>query len=188
MMSITRRAPGVAAAAVLVAAAGAAARAEVVDADRVGFTTRVSVVVDAPRTEVWRAATDLVHAWWIDSHTVSGNAANLYLEAVPQGCFCERLESGGGVTHLTVTFVNPAVMLRLTGALGPLGLLGTDGNLVWEFEDEGTGTRVTWTYVVGGYAPGGLAEYAPAVDRVLAGQLEQLRAFVEQEQDNPGPD
>jgi len=172
--------PAIALVVVLAVQAGVPAHAEVVDADRAGFTTRASVVVDAPRAEVYLAATDRLQAWWLDDHTVSGNAANLRLEAVPQGCLCERLRNGGGVVHLTVTFVSPGVMLRLTGALGPLGLLGTNGNLVWEFEDAGAGTRVTWTYAVGGYAPEGLGGLAPAVDRMLGAQLEALKSYVEQ--------
>lgn len=165
-------------------AAGGCAHAEVIDADRTGFTVRTSLVIDAPRALVYRAATERIQAWWIADHTVSGKAANLRLEAVPQGCFCEQLENGGGVVHLTVTFVSPGTMLRLTGALGPLGLLGTNGNLVWEFEDAGGGTRVTWTYVVGGYAPEDLARLAPAVDGMLAGQLAALKELMEQ--DHPG--
>jgi hypothetical protein len=34
---------------------------------------------------------------------------------------------------------------------------------------------------VGGYAPGGLAAMAPIVDKVLAAQLERLKAFVEKQ-------
>ncbi|HEX7062820.1 MAG TPA: SRPBCC family protein [Woeseiaceae bacterium] len=170
-------------AAALAVVAGAP-RAEVVDASRNGFTTRASVVIEAPRAAVYRAATGRLPAWWIDDHTVSGNASNLTLDAVPQGCLCENLGQGGGVVHLTVTFVSPGTMLRLTGALGPLGLLGTSGNLVWEFEDAGQATRVTWTYVVGGYAPGGLEKMAAAVDGMLAAQLASLKAFVEK--DHPG--
>jgi hypothetical protein len=166
------------------AAFAAAPRAEVIDASRDGFTTRASVVIEAPRAAVYRAATGRLPAWWIDDHTVSGSASNLTLDPVPQGCLCERLGQGGGVVHLTVTFVSPGTMLRLTGALGPLGLLGTSGNLVWEFEDAGQATRVTWTYVVGGYAPDGLEKMAPAVDGMLAAQLASLKAFVEQ--DHPG--
>ena len=38
-----------------------------------------------------------------------------------QGCFCETFENGGGIVHMEVTFVNPGIILRLTGGLGPLG-------------------------------------------------------------------
>lgn len=165
--------------AALCAFAGTASRGEVVDASAAGFTVRTSVAVAAPRAEVYRASVRAIGSWWSDDFTVSGDAARLYLEARPQGCLCERLGPGGGVVHLTVTFVNPGVMLRLTGALGPLGLLGASGNLLWEFEDEGGGTTVTWSYVVGGYAPQGLESHAADVDRVLGDQLARLERFVE---------
>lgn len=160
------------------------AQAEVVDASPAGFTVRHAVNIAAPRAEVYRAAVQGVGSWWKDEFTVSGNADNLYLEALPQGCLCERLGAGSGIVHLTVTFVNPQVVLRLTGGLGPLGLLGVNGNLLWEFEDDGTGTTVTWSYAVGGYSPAGLDTLAPDVDRVLGDQLGRLKEFVEN--GNPG--
>lgn len=165
--------------AALAAASPPESGAEIVDASPAGFTTRHSVAIAAPRDVVYRAAIRNVGSWWSDDFTVSGEASNLYVDAVPQGCLCERLGPGGGVVHLTVTFVNPGVLLRLTGALGSLGLLGTSGNLLWEFEDGGSGTTVTWSYAVGGYSPSGLDSLAPDVDRVLGDQLNRLKAFVE---------
>lgn len=157
----------------------AGARAEVVDASAAGFTVRHAVNIAAPRAEVYRAAVRGVGSWWSDELTISGNADNLSLEPLPQGCLCERLGPGSGIVHLTVTFVNPRVMLRLTGGLGPLGLLGVSGNLLWEFADDGAGTTVTWSYAVGGYSPAGLDTLAPDVDRVLGDQLGRLKDFVE---------
>ena len=71
-------------------------------------------------------------------------------------------------------------MLRLTGGLGPLGLMGVNGNMTWEFFDDDLGTRVKWTYAVGGYRPGGLDGIAVPVDYVLGEALGLLRAHVEQ--------
>lgn len=155
------------------------ARADVLDASETGFTVRHRVEIEAPRAEVYRTTISHIGSWWSDGFTVSGNAGNLYLDALPQGCLCERLGPGSGIVHLTVTFVNPRVMLRLTGGLGPLGLLGVSGNLLWEFEDAGSGTAVTWSYAVGGYSPDGLDTLAPDVDRVLGEQLNRLKRFVE---------
>ena len=95
------------------------------------------------------------------------------------GCFCESIPDGGGVVHLTVTFVNPNVLLRMTGGLGPLGLMGVDGNLTWEFFEAEAGTRVKFAYAVGGYAPDGLEAIAPAVDYVIGEALQRLKAYVE---------
>ena len=101
------------------------------------------------------------------------------INARPQGCFCEAIGEHAGVVHLTVTFVNPGVILRLTGGLGPLGLLGVDGNMTWEFFDAEDGTRVRFAYVVGGYRPGGLEELAQPVDVVIGEALQRLKAHVE---------
>lgn len=163
---------------VLSVAGSRAASAEVIDAAESGFTTRHSVEISASRPDVYRNVVKHIGDWWSDNNTMSGYAANLYLDAVPQGCFCERL-GAGGVVHLTVTFVNPTVMLRLTGGLGPLGLMGVNGNMTWEFEDSENGTTVTWSYAVGGYLPGGLDKVASTVDRVLADQMNRLKEYSE---------
>lgn len=157
-------------------------RAEVVDSAEHGFNIRHSLEIAAPRADVWFAAVEQVGAWWIDDHTVSGDAARLSIEARPQGCFCEMLGPDSGLVHMTVTFVNPTVVLRLSGGLGPLGLMGTAGNMTWEFDDSGTGTTLTWRYAVGGYlsAEQGLDDVAPAVDGVLLEQMNALRRFVEE--------
>jgi uncharacterized protein YndB with AHSA1/START domain len=159
--------------------AGLPATAEVIDAAPGGFSLVHEVTIDAPRSEVWRAAVGNVGGWWSSDHTISGDAANMSIEAVPQGCFCEAIGEHAGVVHLTVTFVNPGVLLRLTGGLGPLGLMGVDGNMTWEFFDADGGTRVKFAYVVGGYRPGGLDAVAGPVDGVIGEALERLKAFVE---------
>lgn len=159
--------------------AAPAAPAEVADAASHGFDVRHSIEIAAPRAEVWRAAVDEIGKWWSDDHTVSGDAARMYIEARPQGCFCETLGGDAGVVHLTVTFVNPTVMLRMTGGLGPLGLMGTAGNMTWEFADSETGTTLTWRYAVGGYFSEGLDQLAPAVDGVLIEQMISLKRFIE---------
>lgn len=156
------------------------AGAEVIDAEASGFTTRHSVTIASPRAEVYRAATAKIGSWWSDDHTVSGSAAHLYLEPRVQGCFCERLGEQGGVVHMVVTFVNPTVMLRLSGGLGPLGLMGVSGNMTWEFTDSADGTTLTWSYAVGGYFPGGLDQIANSVDRVLTEQMNQFKRFAEE--------
>jgi uncharacterized protein YndB with AHSA1/START domain len=165
--------------AVIALLAAGSAQGAVSDAQSDGFTVRQSVVIDAPRADVYIAAINHVGQWWSADHTVSGDANNMYIEAKPQGCFCEALGSGGGVVHMTVTFVNPTVMLRLSGGLGPLGLMGVSGNMTWEFEDSDEGTSVTWNYAVGGYLPQGLDQIASAVDAVLSEQLNSLKRFVD---------
>ena len=80
---------------------------------------------------------------------------------------------------MTVTFSNPNVLLRLTGGLGPLGLMGVDGNMVWEFIDGEEGTTIKFSYAVGGYRPGGLDKFAELVDYVIGEALQRLKAHID---------
>jgi len=164
---------------VLFAMAASAVRAEVLDAAANGFSIHHSTIISAGRADVYGTAVDNISEWWSSDHTMSGDAANLYINAKPHGCFCERLGSHGGLIHLAVTFVQPGIMLRFTGGLGPLGLMGVSGNMTWEFEEDAEGTRVTLNYAVGGYLDGGLDAVATAVDGVLVEQIENLKKLVE---------
>ena len=155
------------------------ASGEVIDAAPGGFSLVHEVTINAERGEAWQAAVHQVGQWWNSDHTISGDASRMSINARPQGCFCEAIGEHAGVVHLTVTFVNPGVILRLTGGLGPLGLLGVDGNMTWEFFDAEDGTRVRFAYVVGGYRPGGLEELAQPVDFVIGEALQRLKAHVE---------
>jgi len=152
---------------------------EITDAGPNGFSLVHELTINASRAEVWQAAVDHVGQWWSDDHTISGDAGNMSIDAVPQGCFCEAIGDHAGVVHLTVTFVNPQIILRLTGGLGPLGLMGINGNMTWEFFDEVEGTRVRFSYVVGGYRPEGLDGIAEPVDFVIGEALMLLKTYVE---------
>jgi hypothetical protein len=155
------------------------ALAEVTDADAGGFVSVNEVIIDASRQDAWKAAIDDIGIWWSSDHTVSGDASRLSITAVPQGCFCESFGPGAGVVHLTVTMVNPGVVIRLTGGLGPLGLMGVNGNMTWEFDDADEGTKVRFTYAVGGYRPEGLDTIAEPVDFVIGEALARLKAHIE---------
>jgi len=152
---------------------------EVIDSGPNGFSLVNELTIDASRAEVWQAAVDHVGQWWSDDHTISGDADNMSIDAVPQGCFCEAIGDHAGVVHLTITFVNPRIILRLTGGLGPLGLMGINGNMTWEFFDAGEATLVRFSYVVGGYRPEGLDSIAEPVDSVIGEALMLLKTYVE---------
>jgi len=165
------------AATVIVGAAGNIASAEIVDATPQGFTLVEEITVAGKRSAAWSAAVEHVDQWWNPEHTISGDASLLSIDAHPLGCFCEA--AGGGVVHLMVTSVSRDVMLRMTGGLGPLGLMGVNGNMTWEFFDVEEGTKIRFAYAVGGYAADGLDSIAPAVDRVVADALARLRDFID---------
>lgn len=152
---------------------------EVIDSGANGFSLVNELTINASRAEVWQAAVDHIGQWWSDDHTISGDAGNMSIDAVPQGCFCESIGDHAGVVHLTVTFVNPQIILRLTGGLGPLGLMGISGNMTWEFFDAGEATLVRFSYVVGGYRPEGLDGIAEPVDSVIGEALMLLKTYVE---------
>lgn len=172
-----RQLPGLLVIAAITAAQPAVA--EVVDAAPSGFTLEHELLIAADRATVWDAAINDIGQWWSDDHTISGNSGRLSIDPRPLGCFCESLAGTDGVVHMTVTSVSGGVLLRLTGGLGPLGLLGVNGNMTWEFFDDAVGTRVRFSYAVGGYRPGGLDAVAEPVDAVIGEALELLKAHVE---------
>lgn len=159
----------------ILAAASAAvlcapASAEVIESAHGGFASTHTVVVAADRAAVWR---ELVHpeGWW--SHTWSDDSANLRLEAVAGGCFCETIPAtgnwpAGSVEHMRVVAVMPGTTLRMTGALGPLQAEGLSGTLTVTLSDSEGGTRITWDYISFGEARFPVDQFAPAVDGVQA--------------------
>jgi uncharacterized protein YndB with AHSA1/START domain len=175
---VTTSRPTLALALVAALAAAGPAAAEVVDSADHGFITRNAVTVSATAAEVYAALAE-VGSWWHPSHTFTTDAANLSLEARPQGCFCEKLPDGGGVRHMTVVAAMPGRLLRLRGGLGPLQGEAVSGTLTWEIGQEGEATTITATYAVHGYVAGGLAGWAGPVDGVIRQQVERLGRWVD---------
>ena len=153
------------------------ATAEVTDVGENGFTLVHEVSVSGSRADAWEAAVHDVGLWWNPAHTISGNAELLSIDARPLGCFCEA--AGGGVVHLTVTWVSRNAILRMSGGLGPLGLMGVNGNMTWEFSNDGGGTKIKFFYAVGGYSADGLDSIAGPVDFVIGEALHRLKAYIE---------
>ena len=173
---VARRVGGVFAA--LVISAAHPASADVVDKSASGFTVKTTVNVAAPADRLFRALVD-VGSWWGKDHTYSGDSRNMSIAAQPGGCFCEKLPNGGGVEHGRVVNLVPGSLLRLDAALGPLQALAVTGSMTWQVAGSGESSTLTMTYVVGGYAPGGLDMLAPIVDQVLSQQVGFLRAYAE---------
>jgi hypothetical protein len=166
--------------------AGGAARAEVISAAATGFSIRhVVEMPNAPAPTVWAALSDVAR-WWDPEHTYSGNARNLDLDPVVNGCLCEKLSLYAGIEHARVIYALPAKTLRLSGALGPLQEFGVTGSLTWQIDAAGAGSRLTMTYSVGGYADRPLADWAPIVDQVLGTQVKRLGRYVNTGTPEPG--
>lgn len=163
---------------IAIALLSSTARADVADSAAGGFTVKQSVTVAAPAPKAWSALIE-PRGWWDKGHTWSGDAANLSIEPAAGGCFCEKLPGGGGVRHMTVVYVEPNKLLRLSGGLGPLQDLAVTAVMTFKLTEAQGKTTLELTYKVGGYAPTGLAALARPVDGVLGEQLARWKRRVE---------
>jgi uncharacterized protein YndB with AHSA1/START domain len=164
---------------VLAIASTPALRADVIDASATAFTVRTTAEIAAVPATVYDTFVTRVGSWWAASHTWSGTPQNMSIDGKAAGCFCEKLDGGGSVRHMTVLLAEPGKTLRMSGALGPLQELPVTGVLTLTFAPTTGGTRVELIYAVGGYTKDSLAKLAPLVDRVLAEQMMRLKSFVE---------
>jgi len=161
--------------------------AEVTAKSDIGFVT--AAAVDVPgRTpqQVWQALLRPAK-WWNPIHSWSGDAEALYLDAQAGGCFCELLPlpkdapagtRRGSIEHGRILATMPPRLMRIVGALGPLqgeALVGTL-TITLKADAEG-GTRMAWSYVVGGFMRMKVDDIAPIVDKVLAEQATRLAEY-----------
>jgi uncharacterized protein YndB with AHSA1/START domain len=160
----------------LILFSAAPAQAEVVSATAHGFEVRHTIQLVVPQPAAFDAFTQ-IPAWWDKEHTYSGDSANLSLALTPGGCFCERLESGGGIEHMRVAYVEPGERLVLAGALGPLLYEATAGVMDVKVERIAGGSRLVMTYRAAGFANGGGEKMAPLVDQVLGEQMARFRKY-----------
>jgi hypothetical protein len=154
------------------------AAAEVVETSPTGFLVRHDLAVNGTPEASWKALVD-VASWWNPAHTYSGSAANMAIDARPGGCFCEKLPNGGGVSHMTVVYVAPPTVLRMSGGLGPLQGSGLAGSMTWRVIAAPPAARIEVAYSVGGYMQGGFDKMAPAVNAMLGEQANRLKSVIE---------
>ena len=99
-----------------------------------GFRTTQTITIEAPRDEVWEAATGDVSPWW--DHTFKADRVELVIEAEFGGRFYERFRHGeeSGALHADIIYVDAPSELRMHG---PLGLQGRSYDLVinWTLEE-----------------------------------------------------
>jgi uncharacterized protein YndB with AHSA1/START domain len=154
------------------------AGAEVLESTASSFLIRHEIAVTAPPDKAWAAFLDIA-AWWNPSHSYSGTAANLSLDARAGGCFCEKLANGGSVEHMRVVMVMPGQAFRMAGGLGPLQASALAGSMTFAFAPANGGTKVQLTYGVGGFMQGGADKMAKPVDGVLAEQMRRYQLLVD---------
>lgn len=154
--------------------------AEVTAVAPASFVSETTVTIDASADRVW-ATLRSPQGWWDPEHTYSGDSKNLYLDTQATGCFCERTPADkGSIEHAHIVYVAPGRMIRMVGSLGPLQAEATTATLAIKLDPQGSNaTRVTFTYVVGGYMRQGGEALAPAVDKVLGIQLARLKTAAE---------
>ena len=162
------------------------ADAEVKTVTDTGFNVVHVAEVSATPEVIWKrliAPKD----YWSKAHSWSGSSAGFYIDAQAGGCFCElfqekgadgKTRTTGSVEHMRVIFAQPGKVLRMQGALGPLQSEAVLGTLTVAMEPlkDGKGTKLSFSYVVGGHMRYKVAEIAPAVDKVLS---EQFKALIE---------
>ena len=153
------------------ALAGGAAQADVKASAPDGLIIQIKTEVALDRDDAWARLLD-VGSWWNGSHTYSGNAQFMSIDAVAGGCWCE-LWSGGEVEHGRVVFVMPKEAIRLSTALGPLQEMGVSGALTFTLSDGSSPakTALTVDFKVSASSLSGLDKLAPIIDSVIAEQI-----------------
>jgi len=154
------------------------ARAETSGVSPSGFVVTHALVVDAQPDKVWQAFTQLPR-WWNDDHTYSGKASNMSVDAQAGGCWCERWGDGRSAVHGLVVLAQPGSVLRFNAGLGPLQDLAVTGVLTFGTAHRDGQTRLRVTYRVFGSAEAALDKLAPAVDGVIAVQVQRLKTYIE---------
>lgn len=137
-----------------------------------GFTLAFERLVRAEPETVLEAVA-MPAGWWSSAHTYSGDAANIRLDLIPGGCWCETLP-GGGVKHAEVVMVWPERrMVRFDAPFGPLQGMGADAvlTMTWSDPPEGGERLLKWTYVVEGPGTGAMAD---VIDSVMTEQFRRL--------------
>lgn len=162
----------------------APARAEVKDQAASGFTVENSQWVPVDSATAWKAFVHDVGKWWPADHSWWGDASKLSISEKAGGCFCE-INGAQQAWHMTVTFVDPGKLMRMTGGLGPLQGMGLNGALEWRFVEEKGGTRITLWYRAGGYTPDDLSKFVPVIDKVQGLQLGGLAEYLRKQKPNP---
>jgi uncharacterized protein YndB with AHSA1/START domain len=166
-----------AALAALGALLAAAASAEPSGVSPSGFVVTHRLEVKAPPARVFEAI-GRIERWWTDEHTYSGQAANMRLDLVAGGCFCERW-TGGSIMHAQVLYVADGKVVRMQGGLGPLQALAVNGVYTLAVSQVDGRTVLTSTYRVAGTPDAALDQWASKVDDVLGEQARRLVSFVE---------
>ena len=149
-----------------------------------GFSVVHIADVDASPMVIWSRLIS-PKDYWNKTHSWSGSVDGFYLDPKAGGCFCENMlttdakgksKVAGTVEHMRVIFADPGKVLRMQGALGPLqseAVLGTMTVAIVPAK-TGTGSTVSFSYVVGGFMRYKTPEISAAVDKVIGEQFNSM--------------
>lgn len=148
-----------------------AAAADIIASAPDGFHLQVKGEIALDDDLAWARLVQ-VGLWWPPSHTWSGSASAMYIDAVAGGCWCEVWPEGE-VEHGRVIFAKPGETLRMAAALGPLQELGVSGVLTFALAPGPAAdvTSITADFRVNGSSLSKLDEWAPLVNRVFNQQV-----------------
>lgn len=166
------------------AAFAAPASAKIASIDDNGFYVVHLDDIDASPAEIWTVLVE-PSLWWNSANSFSGESIYFSLEPRVGGCFCEKIPKGetegGDVRHMVVVYTDKPRVLRMQGALGPLQSEAVNGTMTFamdEGEKRGT-TRLSLSYVVGGYMRRPVRAIAGSIDDVTGDALQRLKAVAE---------
>jgi hypothetical protein len=153
---------------------GAQAELKASAPDALVIQVRAEVPLD--RDDAWARLLD-VSSWWKSSHTYSGNADKLNIDAVAGGCWCE-LWSGGEVEHGRVVAVMPKEMIRFDAPLGPLQEMGVSTALTFTLSagSKPNTTSVIVDFKVSGSSLSKLDKLGAVIDGVISEQVASYAA------------
>lgn len=161
------------------------ASAEVVHSDPSSFLVKQRIIVATDSVTSYNA---LIHPerWWNPTHTWSGDAKNLSLQANTGGCWCERWP-GGEVEHGRVIHLKKDAQLRLQGALGPLQDMAVNAVLDFSLVQGKDGTQIDLMYRVTGADSSQLDVLSAVIDKVLDEQMARLKLHLQPLAPNADP-
>ncbi|MDP3494938.1 MAG: hypothetical protein Q8R82_17635 [Hyphomonadaceae bacterium] len=136
-----------------------------------GLVIQVKAEVALDRDAAWARLLDIA-SWWNGSHTYSGNAENMSIDATAGGCWCE-MWSGGEVEHGRVVSVMPRDIIRLDAPLGPLQEMGVSSALTFTLSDGSSAAKtvITVDLKVSGSSLSGLDQLGAVIDGVITEQV-----------------
>lgn len=137
---------------------------------------QVKAEVPLDRDDAWARLLD-VSSWWKSSHTYSGSADNMNIDAVAGGCWCE-LWSGGEVEHGRVVAVMPKEMIRFDAPLGPLQEMGVSTALTFTLSagSRPDTTSIVVDFKISGSSLSGLDKFGAVIDGVISEQVANYAA------------